>query len=74
MTQIKFDYSELRKKIKERYGTETAFSKAMGISTVSLSAKLNNKVSFTSSEIEKACKLLDVSKMDIGTFFLTPKS
>ena len=36
-----FDYSKLRGKIKEVFGTQAKFAKAMGMSTVTLSAKLN---------------------------------
>ena len=74
MTQVKFDYSMLRKRIKEVVGTETLFAEKMGLSTVSLSAKLNNNVSFKSSEIEKACQLLNIDKKDIGSYFLSVKS
>ena len=37
-----FDFSKLRGKIKEVFGTQEKFAKAMGMSSVSLSAKLNN--------------------------------
>lgn len=37
-----FDYSKLKGKIKEVFGTQSAFAKAMGLSGVSLSSKLNN--------------------------------
>ena len=39
-----FDYSKLRGKIKEVFGTQAKFAKAMGMSTVTLSAKLNGTV------------------------------
>lgn len=74
MTQVQFDYSQLRKKIREKYGTETSFAKSMSLSTVSLSAKLNNNVAFRADEIDKACTLLGIDKKDIGVYFLTPKS
>ncbi len=67
-----FDYSKLRGKIREKYGTEGEFAKALGISKTSLSDKLNNKVSFTSSEINKACELLDISIRFIPIYFFTP--
>lgn len=40
-----FDYSKLRGKIKEVFGTQAKFAKAMGMSTVTLSAKLNGTAS-----------------------------
>lgn len=38
----------------EKYGSRSAFSKALGISERSLSLKLNNKVGFRQIEIEKS--------------------
>ncbi|MFA9375564.1 MAG: DUF739 family protein [Lachnotalea sp.] len=67
------DYSKLKGKIKEVFGTQGAFAKVMGISSVSLSAKLNNWVSFTQPEINKACELLGISFQHIAVYFFTPK-
>ena len=53
-----FDYSKLRGKIKEVFGTQAKFAKAMGMSTVTLSAKLNGTVQFTAPEMNKACEVL----------------
>lgn len=68
-----FDYSRLRGKIREVFGTEGEFAKALGISKTSLSDKLNNKVSFTSTEINKACELLDISIRFIPVYFFKTK-
>lgn len=67
------NYSKLKGKIKEVYGTQNAFAKVMGISTVSLSAKLNNLVGFTQAEINKACELLEIPVALITVYFFTPK-
>ena len=55
-----FDYSKLNGKIKERFNTQGAFARALGISTTSLSKKLHNKTEFTQSEITRAKSLLDI--------------
>ncbi len=68
-----FDYSKLKGKIKEVFGTQKAFAKAMNISGVSLSAKLNNTVAFTQSEINKACELLGIPIEFIPVYFFTEK-
>ena len=68
-----FDYSKLKGKIKEVFGTQSAFAKAMGLSGVSLSSKLNNLTGFTQSEINKACELLDISFEFIHVYFFTEK-
>lgn len=63
-------YAKLRGRIREIYGTDEAFAKAMGINKTTISKKLNNKTSWSREEIEKACNLLkvDISKMHIYFF------
>ena len=69
---MSFNYSKLRGKIKEVFNTQAAFAKEMGISTTSLSEKLNNKVEFTQKEIEKTIELLHIPKEEIPMYFFTP--
>jgi len=66
-----FDYSKLRGKIREIFKTQSAFAEAMGMSTTSLSAKLNNNVEFSQKEIDKAMKLLQISQEEIPAYFFT---
>jgi len=68
-----FDYSKLRGKIKEVFGTQDKFAKALGIGRVSLSQRLNNYLDFSQSEIDKACELLKLSKEEIPKYFFTIK-
>lgn len=68
-----FDYSKLRGKIREVFGTQSKFAKAMGLSSVTLSAKLNNTVQFTQTEINKACGLLGIPIEFIPVYFFTEK-
>lgn len=65
------DYSKLLGKITEKYRSQKAFAKVLGISERSLSLKLNSKVGFKQSEIEKACELLDIDKQSISSYFFT---
>lgn len=73
MTEVKFDYSKLKGRIREIFDTQSAFADAMGISAITLSAKLNNKFQWKSSEIDKACELLKIAKEEIPIYFFTPK-
>ncbi len=66
-----FDYSKLRGKIREIFKTQSAFAEAMGMSSTSLSAKLNNNVEFSQKEIDKAVDLLKIEKEDIPAYFFT---
>jgi transcriptional regulator with XRE-family HTH domain len=68
-----FDYSKLRGKIKEVFGTQAEFAHAMGLSSVSLSAKLNNTTMFTQAEINRACELLHIPLEFIPVYFFTEK-
>lgn len=68
-----FDYSKLKGKIKEVFGTQEAFANAMLMSTVTLSAKLNNKINWTQEEMNLACDLLSVPYEFIPVLFFTEK-
>ena len=66
-----FNYAKLRGKIKEVFNTQGEFAYAIGMSSVSLSEKLNNKVQFTQKEIERAVTLLNIKKERISEYFFT---
>lgn len=68
-----FDYSKLRGRIREVFSTQKAFADALGMSTVSLSSKLNNRVEFSQEEINKSCVLLDIEAANIPVYFFTVK-
>lgn len=68
-----FDYSKLRGKIKEVFKTQENFAAAMLMSTVTLSAKLNNKIPWTQGEMKQACDLLSIPYDFIPIIFFTEK-
>ena len=70
---MSFDYSKLRGKIKEVFGTQEHFANAMGMSNTSVSLKLNNQREWTQREIDKAAKLLDSEDHEITLYFFTLK-
>ena len=69
-----WDYSKLKGKIKEVYGTQDNFAKAIGISRVSLSLRLNNNLEFSQNEIARALLALDADQSQLIDFFYTPKA
>lgn len=73
MATITYDYSKLRGLIKEKYSTISLFSQDLGISQTSLSQKLNNKVSFSQIEIDKAKRLLGIKDSEIADIFFKEK-
>ncbi len=70
---IIFDFSKLRGKIKEVYGTQNAFATEMVMNEATLSNKLNNNVEFSPKEIVRACYLLEISFEEIKPYFFTLK-
>ena len=64
-----YDYSKLRGRIVEKYGTIKAFAEALGVSNVTISEKLNNKVGITRKDIETWSNILDISECDYGVFY-----
>lgn len=67
--KMQYSYRKLRGRIKEIFGTQEAFAKAVGISKVSVSKKLTGKVKFTQSDIEQWADLLLILRKDYGEYF-----
>lgn len=68
-----FDYSKLRGKIIELFGTQACFAAAMGWSERTLSLKMNGIRAWKQPDICKAMALLKLSDKDIPSFFFKPK-
>lgn len=68
-----FDYSKLRGRIIEKYGTYNAFAADFGISPSLLSRKLCNEIGFSREEIKRCANLLDFGLDEYGEYFFTEK-
>lgn len=68
-----FDYSKLKGKIIEKYGSQIEFAKVMQVSENTLSLKLNNKVRFTADDIVQITDLFGVDKNEVGQYFFTQR-
>lgn len=64
-----FNYSKLKGRIIEKYGSMTNFSEKLGVSKQALSRKMNGKISFSRNDILKWCELLDIDQSEIGIYF-----
>ena len=62
-------FGRLREDIRAKYRNIEGFAKAMGMDRSTLSGKLNSKTAWKQSEIEKACKLLDISMEKVSEYF-----
>ena len=69
-----YDYSKLEGRIVEKLGTRENFAKSLGITTKSISEKLNNKTIWKQPEISKAMELLSISGEDIESYFFKKKA
>ena len=71
MALRQFNYSKVRGKIKEVFGTESAFANALGISNQKLSMIFNHKAEFSLANIKDAVILLDIEPEDIYMYFFS---
>lgn len=67
---MSFNYSKLRGRIIEKYGTLTVFAEKLGASKQIVSRKMNGHVSFSQKDIVLWCDLLDIPAEEAGAFFL----
>lgn len=70
---MEYDYSKLRGRIIEKFGTIGNFQKHLNISNVVLSKKMNNKVRLSHDDITQWADLLEIPMDQIGVYFFTRK-
>ena len=64
-----YDYSKLRGRIVEKYGTITAFAGVLGISKTTISLKLKNEIGFSRDDIVKWAELLKIPEDEYTLYF-----
>ena len=64
-----FLYAKLRGRIKEKFGTESRFAQALGVTIVTVSRKLSGKSEFSRLDIKKWCEALEIPTEEVGTYF-----
>ena len=64
-----FDLNKIRGRIREKLGSEQEFTKQMGLTPKPISLKLNGKIEFKRSEIERACKILEIASSEVSEYF-----
>ena len=73
MERITFDYSKLAGRIKEKFGSQKAFSEALGVTEATLSNKMTGIYYFTQAEIDKSIRLLDLEPGTVTAYFFTQR-
>ena len=71
--RFKFDYSKLRGRIREIYGTQDKYAEKLHMGKVSLSQRLNGKLEFSQHEIMASCDILGIPTSEIPVYFFTVK-
>lgn len=66
-----FNYLKLRGRIKEKGYTQSDVANEIGMTSGTLSDKLNNKATFNTKEVDNICKMLDIPNEEIGNYFFT---
>ena len=70
---LKGPYPQLKRRIREIYGKQAAFARALGLSERSLSLKLSGKRDFRMREMEKSMDLLCITGEELGSYFFEQK-
>ena len=70
--RVVFNYAKLSGRIKEKFNSQAAFAKALGLSESALSQRLTNKVDFSQEEILNAINLLSINCGEVTAYFFTP--
>lgn len=72
---MEFDYSKLRGRMVEMFGSTSAVAEKIGMSKAAMSSRLNNATPFKDSEIFSLCATdcLDIPDSEIVAYFFTPK-
>ena len=69
MKERLYSYDKLRGRIYEKYRTQEAFAKALGISGNALSLKMNCITGFSQEDIKTWSDLLDIPREEYAEYF-----
>lgn len=71
---MKFNYSKLRGRIVEKYGSQRKLAEALGITFEALNMKLNGRSPFRQAEMVTISRLLEFPTSDIAKYFFCLES
>ena len=66
-----YDYSRLKRKIKEKYLSQARFAKELGIGESTLNLKLNNKAEWSQDEMRATLLLLGEEMDTVRLYFFS---
>lgn len=68
-----YDYSKLKGRIVEKFGTQSKFAEALNTKGCNVSNLLSGRVHFTQIMIDRWITLLEIEISEIGVYFFMPK-
>jgi transcriptional regulator with XRE-family HTH domain len=68
LAKLKWDYSKLKGRMIEKFGSQRGFAEKLGISEVYLSQKMVGKRGLTLDDIENWSNELDIPSSEIGVY------
>lgn len=66
---MNYTYDRLRGRIIEKYGSQEKFAEKIGISSNSMSKKMNGRTGFSQRDIVKWSELLNIKKSEYSEYF-----
>lgn len=66
---MNYKYDKLRGRIVEKYGSQEKFAELIGISSNSMSKKMNGKTGFSQKDIVRWSEILDIKKSEYSEYF-----
>lgn len=69
MADLKYDYSKLLGRMREKSFTQDELAKSIGISSTSMNLSLKNKRQFKQKEMFAICCFLNIDLEDIDDYF-----
>lgn len=71
MEAVIYTYNKLRGRIVEKFGSQANFARKLGITTTTLSKKMQCKTGFSQEDIETWASMLDIQRNEFSDYFFT---
>lgn len=68
---MEYGYAKLKGRIVEKYGSQSEFARALGISRQTMYEKMNCKTGISQKDIEQWSDMLNINKSEIPEYFFS---
>lgn len=73
MAKVEYDYSKLRGRVYEKFGTVTSFAKQAGFTGPQISSLFGGRHNLSQESIERVAVALEIPLEDYGAYFFARK-